>query len=311
VTLFGFRVHYGTWELRIMRLLLAWLVVDSLRRPAVAAAPHPHGLAQLVDLTFLADPRIFATLEWVLLVPLALFVWGRWMAVSLTYVLALFVGTFTLRNSQGAIGHSTQIVGLVLLAMWLAYTVGSLARLAGARSRRPDLTLHDLSIYWVHQFIAGAYMVAGVSKLTRSGIHLSPLLPAWMLDVQYAGVQITKTNEELYYATLDPTFLEQAATLGGFFVAHPDLTRVLFSGGLVLELLAFLLLIDRRWAAVIGVLLILMHTMISHTMNLSFRLNVYVVLIFLVNVPYWAAALAARRSRTRVSSIPSLAARPS
>jgi hypothetical protein len=296
---FGFKIHHAPWELRVMRLLLAVLVYRNLPKPTVAAQPHPHGIAQLVDLTFLADPQVFAVLKGLLLVPLALFVWGRWMAPSLTYILALWTGVWTLNQSQGAIGHGNQIVGLIVLALWLAHTLGSWLWRRGAPWRRPGLTLDDLSIYWVQQMIAAAYVVAGISKLARSGFQLAPFLPCWLLDVQYMPVQITKTHEELYYAVLKPELLERSAQLAGLFAAHPDLTRLFFSGGLFLELLAFLLLINRAWAAGIGVALYLMHAMIGLTMLLHFSLNQYVILIFLVNVPYWAM-VAARSLRARV-----------
>lgn len=294
---FGFDTHHARWELRTMRLLFALVLFWGIFRPPVAAMPHPHGVAHLVDLTFLADPQVFAVLKSLLIVPLALFVWGRWMAVSLTFITAFWIGSWTLIESQGAIGHGSQIAGLVLLAMWLAYVVGPwLRRREGVWARRPDLTLDDLAIYWVHQVIAAAYVVAGVSKLTTTGFQLVPFLPRWLVRVQYIPVQITKTHEEEYYAFLDPEQLERAQVLGDLFALNPDLTRFIFSGGLVLELLAFLLLIDRRWAAGMGVALIMMHVMISLTMNLHFTMNIWVALIFLINVPYWLAQGARGRS---------------
>lgn len=295
---FGFHTHYADWELRVMRLLFAVLVFAYLTKPSVAALPHPNGVAQFVDLTFLADARVFGALKGLMLVPLTLFVWGRWMSLSLTYILALWVGSWTLEQSQGAIGHASQIVALVLLAMWLGYAVGPwFWRRTGFR--QPGLTLDDLSMYWVQQMIAAAYVVAGVSKLVRSGVQLAPLLPRWLADVQYIPVQIVKTHHEAYYTLPNPELLERSQRLAGFFALHPDLTRLFFGGGLAVELLAFLLLINRAWAAWIGLSMLVMHVMVELTMELRFTMNQLVVLVFLVNVPYWAV-IAARHFRSRL-----------
>jgi hypothetical protein len=288
---FGFNTHYATWELRVMRLFFAVLVFWRLDRPAVAEAPHPHGIANLVDLTFLADPWVFTVLKSFLVVPLILFVWGRWMTVSLTLILAAMIGTQTLNQSQGAIGHRSQIVGLVLLALWLAYLVGPRLRRSRGTWWRADLTVDDLGIYWAQQMIAAAYCVAGITKLAVTGFQLVPLAPRWILNVQYIPVQITKTHEEAYYTAFDPEMLDRGRFLAELFVQNPDLTRLFFSGGLVLELFAFLLLMGRRWAAGMGVALIGMHMMIALTMHLHFWENVFVAAIFLVNVPYWLAVL--------------------
>jgi hypothetical protein len=43
---------------------------------------------------------------------------GRFSLPALTYLIALIVSLGTVRNSQGAIGHSTQLLALVMLAQW-------------------------------------------------------------------------------------------------------------------------------------------------------------------------------------------------
>ncbi|MGI9243657.1 MAG: hypothetical protein ACR2RV_22865, partial [Verrucomicrobiales bacterium] len=86
-----------------------------------------------------------------------------------------------------------------------------------------------------------------------------------------------------------------------WITAHPWLTRLMLTGGLVLELFAFLLLINRAWAAAIGISLIAMHLAIGELMGLHFPQNIQADFGMLVNAPFWIFAVTifvAKREKT-------------
>jgi hypothetical protein len=71
----------------------------------------------------------------------------------------------------------------------------------------------------------------------------------------------------------------------------------LYGPGLVVELLAFVLLFGRLWALLAGLAIVVMHELIAITMGLHFRQHQIMVLIYAVNLPYWAMVLGERARR--------------
>jgi hypothetical protein len=79
-----------------------------------------------------------------------------------------------------------------------------------------------------------------------------------------------------------PEWLEQATR---WIIEYPNLARFFFGGGLLIELAAFVILINRRWALLGGVAIILFHLSVSKVMQLDFEYHMAVALIFCVNLP--------------------------
>jgi hypothetical protein len=135
------------------------------------------------------------------------------------------------------------------------------------------------------QVIAAAYVIAGVIKLMRTkGL--------WIIESPNLSVQLMKTNAQNYYDKLqtDAVF-EQRAALAQYMIDNPNLTRLFLGGGLFIELFAFLLLLNRRWALVMGFFILSLHWGIEMTMGLNFKYQMAVVAIFLVNVPFWVGVV--------------------
>ena len=70
---------------------------------------------------------------------------------------------------------------------------------------------------------------------------------------------------------------------------HPNLARLFFAPGLLIELLFFLGLLGRRWSAGMGLAAIGLHRSIELLMGLDFESHEVLLWIFFVNVPYWIA----------------------
>ncbi len=249
----------------IMRLCFSLLLLSAIPwgSELFKEQPHPLGLAQWIDFTFLSRPAVARAAFFLSALGLAAYTAGKWPRVALTPAALCGVGFGTLAMSQGAQNHNTQLLVLCLLAQWIVHLVRGGGVAAGRQA-----------VYWTNVVIASGYVVCGVVKLVRSNgiwIWKAPLLTA----------QLLKTNWSAYYDDLTPlpAWLEPMTRL---FLEHPSLARVFFGSGLVLELAAILALLSRRWALVVGLALIALHLSISVVMNLNFTTHMWILAIFWV-----------------------------
>lgn len=239
----------------------------------------PNGLARWVDLTWLGHHPPGEITQYLVIAGLVLYVIGFLPALGFlpTAVFATLIGT--LLNSQGAINHSWQMVTMMGLAQVMVYAWPR----ATAQGRnwwivvKPDLERHRQAVFAVMTVIAASYVVCGVVKVVNSDgmwIHRAPLL----------AVQLLKTHYAHFYDTLTmpPQWLTDITT---FLLEHPWIARIVFGAGLVIELLGFVILINRRWALVGGLAIIALHLSISRLMNLNFEAHMLAALIFSVNLP--------------------------
>lgn len=293
---------YAWYELFLIRGLFALIIWDVM--PAAITIPSeakPVGLGHLVDFGFMADPQVLAACRIALAISLVLYVSGFWMQFALPVILFLLVGAGTIGASFGADTHSKQIVVLCVLAQCAWYVV------AGIRRRGRGINVHRGGAFAGAQAVAASYVISGISKIAGEG--------NWLVDaVKNFQIQATKNQRMKYYNSLTEETAEAGTglqgVLAGIFspllntVEHLLLTspfwRALFLGsGFALELFAFLALVGRRMSLLIGSSLILFHLSVFEIMGLRFRYNIYILLIFLVGIPYWIATVAKRLSKTR------------
>lgn len=259
----------------LMRLGFAALVFGAIHweTPSWTTQKFPNGLAHYFDLTWIAQHPPGWGCKAMTLAGLAAYVGGWFPVLGLLPALFFSVVIGTLGNSQGAINHSTQLVSLILLSQFLVYLS------AWQPWFKPGLVMHRRVIHASCIVIAASYVVAGVVKLTASNFR-------WLHEAPYLAVQLLKTNWSAFHDTLEmpPPWLQQFTD---FLVNHPHAARLFFGGGLLIELTAFVVLINRRWALLGGLAIVALHLSISQVMRLNFENNIYAVLIFLVNVPGW------------------------
>lgn len=292
MTSFDRPVVHPPAEAFLARLLFAAVVLrcTHLKIP-YAGQPYPNGLAHVFDLTLFSSPLAMGVLLAVLAVACLVYVAGRFMIGATGVMLFALVVTGTLANSQGAIIHARQIVALVALGQFIAYLSG--ARRSGmapeARLRRPGD--HDLALHYSKQAIASAYVVAGVTKLIKSG-------GSWIADAPNLALQVVKTNDQHAYSFIGDSAVGAMDPWASMIAAHPNLSRIFFGGGLLLELGAFLALAGRRAAFAVGIGLLAMHASVAWLMKLHFINNQLVLGIFLVGVPN-LLVMAARWLRSR------------
>ena len=280
---------YSAVEMFVIRLGYAWLVFDNIKweTKRLTTQPHPNGIANFVDLTWLGHHPPGPVLKGLTIAGLALYVFGLLPALGLLPAMFFAMCIGTLIISQGEMQHSWQMVTMMGLAQLAVYAWH------GRAGFRPSLQLQRLAAYAGTLIIAAGYVVCGLVKVIASkGL--------WIWESPMLAVQIMKTNWAHYYDTLietSPTLTQ----LAQYFVDHPWVTRVFFGAGLLLELFAFVILINRRWAFWFGAGLISLHVGISHVMNLHFIQHILAVIIFLI-LPNAAAAF----SRDKPDSAESL-----
>ena len=302
-------IVFSRWEMVVMRVLFALVMFDAGSKLTVAARhgvsetkapwtrveviprvapfaeqPKPHGLAKPlekvgIDLGFLGRPGpagvvytgfVAATVLYALGValPLAL----GWMFLSL-----LLHGTF--HNSQGSIHHHLQLITCVVGAQWIA-SVLAVARRGGARQwLQLGPVAENRLVNWTQQVIAAAYVVSALSKLIISKGQ-------WMWDTPRFGIQLAKAVDQDYYDHLRPG-TDTPSWLPDWLLEHPWQARLLFGPAMPLEFFAFLALRNRALGALYAIALIAFHLSVSALMSLDFRYNVQMMIVYLVNIPFW------------------------
>lgn len=274
---------WSALEMGIMRAGFAALVYYTIKweTGAWTTQKFPNGIAHWTDLTWISQSPPGWGLKVLTLAGLAAYVAGWFPALGLLPTLFFSIVIGTLGNSQGAINHSTQLVTMILLAQFLVYVIPHKLGVGRASRHwmRPGQLTQQQVIWWSTIVIAASYVVCGVMKLTNSNF-------LWLYEAPYLAVQLLKTNWANYHDTLEmpPGWLQ---TVTQTLVDHPNLARLFFGCGLLIELGAFTVLINRWWALAGGLVIIAMHLSISQVMSLNFQTHIYAVLIFLVNIPGW------------------------
>ncbi len=325
------RPHFARYEWLVMRLGLAWLVWLTVRHPPnLTEQPAPIGLAHYVDLTWIGQAPAFdglvrfiplwvqdaliwighppITSSWsVIALAMVIFYALGWLPLLSTGVLlAMHVFIGTLVNSQGAIHHTTQIIGYLLLGQFLCHLwhafkpdpriwdprhswqqvkhhawnpLAWLGQTAAPGTRANDWVWFSL------QMTAAAYVVSGVSKLLRSGFD-------WVRDIPNIPLQFEKNHLMWYYNTLEEPTRATSDFAVQVTIDYPQLAQTFFSIGLILELTAFLILWRRSLALLWGLGLFMLHTFVTELMNLQFFFNKTALILLAVNLPFWLVAIA-------------------
>lgn len=111
----------------------------------------------------------------------------------------------------------------------------------------------------------------------------------WIAQLPNISVQILKTHGQQYINTQNPEIIERGWLIAEWISNNPNLVRTIFGSALYLELFAFLALLNRPAGIALGAGLWIMHSAIAYTMELHFSVNQWVILLFLVNVPFLIA----------------------
>ena len=303
----------SAWEWFLMRLGFACLVMWEFRdwhSFDFSGQSTPVGLARLFDLTWLNERgsidemlapvvKLLGPLgEWLgmgghgrfdsMLVLAAVccvfYVLGVGLRVVLPVLALAHTLIWTYYNSQGYQHHGHQLVSLVLWIQTGVVWCEALARKetpAWWRQWTNPGTLRDWLWFYVRGIILFSYVASALTKIINSrGL--------WLWNSKYLCAELVKSHRLSYYKELDPAMAGDPAA-AVWLLHHPFVAQVVFGIGFFIELFAWVGLRDRRWSAIVGVAIIVMHFNITWLMRLNFDNHVWLCAIFLLNVPGWIA----------------------
>jgi hypothetical protein len=302
-------ISHARWEHLIFRLALAYLLIDNVLGmrlnydwafpfvqiakdgPKYFTLPSPSGIGQIwPGITALSDPAVFGTVRICFYAAVILYVCGLFAPLALLYMLLVECCMGSLLASQGAIGHSRQTMALGLLGITLAsYVCLFIKKRGGWRNLlRWSQDAQDLAMNWGRQMIVSAYAVSAVTKEIKTDGF-------WFTKSEGFSLAVAKAQEE---ATIKGV-VEISRNAQDFLVwmtLHPSVSGAMLLGAWLLEISAPLMLLNRRMALLIGILLWIFHGINGWFMGLGFPLNRALLLVLFINIPWWIYAAFKPRS---------------
>jgi hypothetical protein len=280
-------VDHRQWEALLIRMLFSLVVLQSVQW-GISYQPidtgKANGLGKFIPtvIDLFSDTGLQNNLFIpVCAVALVCYVIGVYSHVSLGIAGLICIGMGTLENSQGWIGHTTQLVTLVVLTQSVVYWIRPRRFTDGKNERR--------AIHWAKVTIASAYVVSGLVKFLRSDGQ-------WLWQSPWLALQFVKTGEQNFLNRLEEPAVDGLLDqLPALILEYPNIFRCIFGIGLLIELFCFLALVGRKSALGYGLLLILFHLSISITMRLDFTNHILLIGVFLVNIPWWICQLIRRQ----------------
>lgn len=140
----------------------------------------------------------------------------------------------------------------------------------------------DISYYRIQysiQMIAAAYTLAGIAKVSSSGME-------WINSHHFFPLQVIKNFSFTYFGSGRYEALIQGNQIANYLQGHPMFINILLSVSLFLELFCFLALLSTKTRVVFGIGLLLMHTGIYFIMDIPFGVIAPIMLIFFLNPLY-------------------------
>jgi len=281
------RIRYAWWETMIMRGGFAWLLFEkfpTLGRlpPAGEELRFPNGLAKFFDLSWVLVESNYEILQAALLLLCVVYTLGVAFPVVSTALFVVYVLPPTLQNSHGSISHYYQLMVLLLLGQMLASWVWCIKN---RRTSWKSLVmipsdLHSFAVRVTLQVIAANYVLCGITKLLNSNFK-------WVWNSRYMPLQYEKIQMQQYYNRLEHQPMDLGAKLNAMCIEHPWLCLLFYAPGLIGELIALMILWGRAWALWIGLTMLAMHRIVEVTMGVRFHQHELMMLIFVMNVPFW------------------------
>jgi hypothetical protein len=266
------RFAWTQGEMMVMRLavaLVAFFVgIDWYQQPFTPDPQKLNGFAKLLPLSWMLNPTALIIFKVLTGIGLLIFVVGIAPVFSLLPAVFSSAALGSLRNSRGDISHSTQVLAMALIGIWVAYLILAILRKSW---RGATLETHRAALVGAILMISGSYVASGIVKLKASDGR-------WIQEVPNMAVQMIKSNLADYYSKPTGTVSELLTQdAPKFFTQNPGLAKLIFGSGLILELGAFLLLLSPRWSLIWGVALVGMHIGISLLMDIEFWNHLYLV----------------------------------
>ncbi len=259
--------QYTNAEWIILKISFCWCWVGAIGISTFSheSVPYPSGICSLFDCSFLVTWHIYYGFYFTTLLLALLYILEKKMVVVTSLMCLMSLVVFTLEESSGILNRNT-LYTLIFLVQAVAYFRNSPSH----KTERIQFPI---------QMIAAGYMLAGISKLTESGL-------GWITDAPLASIQIIKNYGFSYFDTGDISFLNEGLSKVDVLLAHPFFAKLLFAFTLFLELFAWLAVKNKLRSFIYGLLLTSMHIGILYFMNIFIEGIFYPMFIFMVNPFY-------------------------
>jgi hypothetical protein len=250
-----------------------WLMILHSSNINMEAIPYPCGIFSVVNASFLASKYTLPVSSAFALLLAVLYIAEKRMAITTFLMFLLSLVLFTLEESNGILNRNS-LYTMIFLAQAIAYY-------------RNGTRLNEERIQFPIQFIAGGYILAGLSKLKVSGL-------GWVSDAPLVSIQILKGYCYNYFTTGDIKQLQRGMMQAGFVLNHKLIIECMCGGSLFLELFAWIAVKNKLTAFVYGVLLTCMHIGINFAMNILIGAVFFPMLFFMINPLYLIYLLLSR-----------------
>jgi hypothetical protein len=259
-------------ELDWIRVLLAVVVLVHLVGVGRAPTSHPVGLARVVDLR----PVTLDSVRGQRLVNLAvvLFAADLLRLPALVLLAVVYVARLTVKSSRGAVNHEFHLLVVVLLVHAAAEIRWFVADVA-FDDQVDRLTREGTAVWWSIQAGAALYFCSGVSKLANSGLRWTERSLGLLLNMRK---KLLLPANNRWQQRLAPRVMD----LG---MRHPRLMRLVFAGGIVVEVFAPVGLVNRYTLVAVGTALVGLHLINGVLLGLPFSSSQQVVAVLWINAP--------------------------
>jgi hypothetical protein len=237
--------------------------------------PFPSGICTQIDCSYFATypAKVIVGVLIVLAATLYITETSMTLALSILTFFAILILSLEESHANPAENGMISLIFFVQLIAYLLYLIFPSSHLGRNR------------VQFAVQIIAAAYTLSGISKLNASGA-------AWFTeDIPKFSLEILR----VYYGKYATTGLLQdklqAWTLADYVMSHRWSMIVILGGTVILELCAFIILLNRKAAFIYGILLLAMHAGIYFFMNITFPTIMLPMLVFTINPLYCAYLL--------------------
>ena len=296
------KICYAGWEWLVMRIAFCillwpatfhnWSLMPQNIRDSVDQE-QGNGLAGLFNLEWIGASPMEWIAQYLFLGFLIVYATGKWQLFASAGLLVLHSLIGGIFASPAKDHHATQVVGIALLGqfLWFSWeflrTKKAFANCCGNGGEQA-LDRSTGAIFFSQQGIAAAYVVSAISKWVNSGGGIIPGAK-WIAQTQNIPVQMEKNNLQAFYDHLQmPENAELNQRSIDFVINSPNIAMIFFATAFYLEFLAIFAIWNRKISALFGIGLICMHLGIAAVMHLQFWYFEAIVLVFFVNIPFWA-----------------------
>lgn len=258
------------WTYIKFSLLIIWLsnMVDMTL--CCSQCPFPVGICKLYHFNELFSPLGRVLLIGLLLILSALYLFEKKMLFTTFLMFGLALIIISHHESNGIFYRATPLT-TIFGAQFAAYLVARINK---------QFDLPYSRVQYSIQIIAATYTLAGISKLSTSGI-------GWIDSGELFSIQALKNYSFIYFTNGDRTYLEQGYGIAKAMLDQKGLIKFLLTTSLILELFCFASVFNARFRALYGIGLLLMHIGIRIVMGIMIGVVAFPMAIFYLNPLYW------------------------